>query len=63
MFIIYINFADLESLMDHTKFQDHGTSSSKGEFLKVLGVYGHGSHLGHVTNFIFKMHVPKGGST
>ena len=63
MVIIYINFADLESLIDYTEFQDHETSNFKGEFLKVFGVYGHGGHLRHVTNIIFKIHVPKGGST
>ena len=34
--------------MFHVKFQDHETSGSEvEEFLKILAIYGHGSHLGH----------------
>ena len=47
--IIYINFVDLECPMLHVKFQDHRTSGS-GE---VFTIYGHGSHLGHVTWTIY----------
>ena len=35
--------------MLHAKFQDHGTSGSGGEDLKVFNIYGRCSHLGHVT--------------
>ena len=36
--------------MLYAKFQDHRTSGSGEEdFLKVFTIYGHGSHLGHVT--------------
>ena len=48
--IIYINFLELESPKIHAKFQDHTTSGSGEEdFIKVLTIYGHGGHLGHVT--------------
>ena len=40
--------------MVYAKFQDHGTSGSEEEdSLKVLAIYGHDSHLGHVTKTIF----------
>ena len=48
--------------MMHAKFQDHRTSGSKEEFLKVFTIYGHGGHLGHVTQTIyinFHSHFPK----
>ena len=45
----YINFVEPESPMLHAKFQDHRTSSSIEEFLKVFIKYGHGGHLCHVT--------------
>ena len=32
--IIYINFVELESLMLHTKFQDHRTSGSGEDFFR-----------------------------
>ena len=39
--------------MLHAKFQDHRTSGSGEEFLKVFTIYGHGGHLGHVTWTIY----------
>ena len=39
--------------MLHTKFQDHRTSGSGEDFLKVFTIYGHGGHLGHVTRTIY----------
>ena len=46
--------------MLHAKFQDHRTSGSGEEdFLKVLTIYGHGGHLGHVTWTIYiNFHSP-----
>ena len=41
--------------MLHAKFQDHRTSGSGEEFLKVFTIYGHGSHLGHVTCTMFTL--------
>ena len=35
--------------MLHAKFQDHRTSGSGVEDFNVFIIYGHGSHLGHVT--------------
>ena len=35
--------------MIHAKFQDHRTSGSGEKILKVLTLYWHGGHLGHVT--------------
>ena len=35
--------------MIHNKFQDHRTSGSGVDFFKVLTIYGHSGHLGHVT--------------
>ena len=49
MIIIYINFVELQSLMLHTKFQDHHTSGSDEEDFKGFTIYGHGGHFGHVT--------------
>ena len=34
--------------MLHAKFQDHRTISSVGDVLKVVTIYGHGDHPGHV---------------
>ena len=34
--------------MVNAKFQDHGTSGSEEDSLKVFAKYGHGGHLGHV---------------
>ena len=39
--------------MLHTKFQGHGSiSSGEEDFLRFLTIYGHGSHVGHVTQLI-----------
>ena len=53
--IIYKDFVELEYIMLHAKFQDHGTISSKGEdfFLCFLPKNGHGGYLGHVTWTIY----------
>ena len=34
--------------MLHAKFQDHRTSGSGEDFLKIFNIYGHGGHLCHV---------------
>ena len=48
--IIYINFVEFEYIMLHAKFYEHRTIKSVGDFFfKVLTIYGHGDHLGHVT--------------
>ena len=39
--------------MIHAKFQDHRTSGSGEDSLKVFTIYGHGGHLGHVTWTIY----------
>ena len=39
--------------MLHAKFQDHRTSGSGEDFLKVFTIYGHGGNLGHVTWTIY----------
>ena len=55
--------------MLHAKSQDHRTSGSGKDFLKVFTIYGRGGHLGHVTWAIYinfrSSFVPpsKGGST
>ena len=53
--MIYINFVELQSLMLHTKFQNHWPFGSGEEhFLKVFfSIYSHGGHLGHVTWSIY----------
>ena len=39
--------------MLHTKFQGHRSSGSGEEdFFKVFTIYGHGGHVGHVTQII-----------
>ena len=39
--------------MLHTKFQGHWSiGSGEEEFFKVFTIYGHGGHLGHVTQLI-----------
>ena len=43
------NFVELESLMRHTMFQEYRTLDYADEF----AIYGHGSHLGHVSKIIF----------
>ena len=49
--------------MLHTKFHRNlPTDSSIEDFLSVYTIYGHGSHLGHVTNVMlmnFHFLVPK----
>ena len=37
--------------MLHTKFQGHRSSGS-GDFFKIFTIYGHGSHVGYVTQLI-----------
>ena len=39
--------------MLHVKFQDHRTSDSGEDFLKIFTIYGRGGHLGHVTWTIY----------
>ena len=39
--------------MLHAKFQDHRTSGSGEDFLKVYTIYGRSAHLGHVTWTIY----------
>ena len=39
--------------MLHTKFQGNGSiGSGKEDFFKVFTIYGHSSHVGHVTQLI-----------
>ena len=39
--------------MLHTKFQGHRSiGSGEEDFFKVFTIYGHGSHVGHVTKLI-----------
>ena len=38
--------------MLHIKFQGHGSIGSGEDFFKVFTIYGHGSHVGHVTQLI-----------
>ena len=35
--------------MLHTKFRENRPAGSGEDFLRVLTIYGHGGHLGHVT--------------
>ena len=40
-------------MMLHIKFQGHGSiGSGEEDFFKVFTIYGHGSHVGHVTQLI-----------
>ena len=39
--------------MLHAKFQDHRTSGSGEEYLKVFTINGHDGHLGHATCTIY----------
>ena len=40
--------------MLHTKFQGHrSTASGEEDFIKVFTIYGHGGHVGHMTQLIF----------
>ena len=41
--------------MLHAKFQDHRTSGSGEDFLKVFTIYGHGSHLVICTKLVFPL--------
>ena len=43
------NSVELESLVRHTMYQEHRTFCSELDF----AIYGHGSHLGHVSKTIF----------
>ena len=48
--IIWTNYDGLESLMLHTKFRENLPAGSGEEnFWRVFTIYGHGGHLGHVT--------------
>ena len=38
--------------MLHTKFQGHQSIGSGEDFFKVFTIYGHGGHVGHVTQLI-----------
>ena len=48
--------------MLHSKFQGHwAIGSGEEDFFKVFTIYGHGSHVGHVTKIIFEqLFFPKG---
>ena len=40
-------------MMLHTEFQGHGSvGSGEEDFFKVFTIYGHGGHVGHVTQLI-----------
>ena len=49
--IIYINFVNLESLIVYALFQKLLVPKKKS--VEVFAIYGHGGHLGHVTENIF----------
>ena len=51
--MIYINFVELQSLMLHTKFQNHWPSGSGEEDFYFFSIYSHGGDLGHVTLTIY----------
>ena len=52
--MIYINFVVLHTLMLHAKFQRNWPSGSREEnIFKVLSIFEHGGHLGHVTWIIY----------
>ena len=38
--------------MLHTKFRGNRPASSGEDFCRVFTIYGHGSHLGHVTSIM-----------
>ena len=45
--------------MLHTKFPGHGSiGSGEEDFFKVFTIYGHSSHVGHVTNSLYKFTFP-----
>ena len=50
--IIRINYNWQESLMLHTKFRGNQPAGSREEDFEGFSIYGHGGHLGHVTNII-----------
>ena len=51
--IIWTNYDGQESLMLHTKFHgNRSTGSREEDFWRVFAIYGHGSHLGHVTSIM-----------
>ena len=49
--------------MLHAKFEDQRTSGSGEEDFKVFIIYGHGSHLGHVTWAIYINPPSQGDAT
>ena len=51
--LILTSLVVLTYMMLHTKFQGHGSiGSGEEDFFKVFTIYGHGSHVGHVTQTI-----------
>ena len=48
-----INFNGPESQILHSKFGGNRSPGPGEEGFKVFTIYGHGSHLGHMTNIIF----------
>ena len=51
--IIWTNYDGQESSMLHTKFHgNRSTGSREEDFWRVFTIYGHGSHLGHVTSIM-----------
>ena len=41
-------------MMLHSKFQGYGfIGSGEEDFFEVFTIYGHGSHVGHVTQLIY----------
>ena len=51
--IIWTNYDGQESLMLHTKFHgNRSTCSREEDFWRVFTIYGHVSHLGHVTSIM-----------
>ena len=38
--------------MLHTKFRENRLAGSGEDFYRVFTIYGHGSHLGHVTHML-----------
>ena len=38
--------------MLHTKYHGNPSTVSEEDFLRVFTIYGHGSHLGHVTSIM-----------
>ena len=50
--IIRTTLVVLAWTMLHTKFQGHRSGGSGEDFFKVFTIYGHGSHVGYVTQLI-----------